>query len=129
MPSSERFVKNGDGTITDKLTNLMWMEEETPLLTQKEALIWLQELDLAGHKDWVMPTLKELATLINLTEGEEWYYKDLFPNTNTKPQGFYQSSTVYGGTFGWGVNFQFGFDGYYADRMSGKYPFRPMRRI
>ena len=129
MPSSERFVKNGDGTITDKVTNLMWMEEETPLLTQKDALVWLQELDFAGHKDWVMPTLKELATLINLTEGEEWYYKDLFPNTNTKPQGFYQSSTVYGGTFGWGVNFQFGFDGYYADRMSGKYPFRPMRRV
>ena len=92
MPSSERFVKNGDGTITDKVTNLMWMEEETPLLTQKDALVWLQELDFAGHKDWVMPTLKELATLINLTEGEEWYYKDLFPNTNTKPQGFYQSS-------------------------------------
>lgn len=129
MPSKDRFVKNGDGTITDKLTNLMWMEEETPLLTQKDALVWLQELDLAGHKDWVMPTLKELATLINLNEGEEWYYKDLFPNTNTKPQGFYQSSTVYGGTFGWGVNFQFGFDGYYADRMSGKYPFRPVRRI
>lgn len=129
MPSEERFVKNGDGTITDKLTNLMWMEEETPLLTQKEALVWLQELDLAGHKDWVMPTLKELATLINLTEGEKWFYKDLFPNTNTFPQGFYQSSTVYGGTFGWGVNFQFGFDGYYADRMSGKYPFRPMRRL
>lgn len=129
MPSEKRFIKNGDGTITDTVTNLMWMEEETPLLTQKEALVWLQELDLAGHKDWVMPTLKELATLINLNEGEEWYYKDLFPNTNTKPQGFYQSSTVYGGTFGWGVNFQFGFDGYYADRMSGKYPFRPMRKI
>ncbi|MBR4725980.1 MAG: DUF1566 domain-containing protein [Lachnospiraceae bacterium] len=128
MPSELRFVKNGDGTITDKVTGLMWMEEETPLLTQKEALIYCQELDLAGHKDWVMPTLKELATLINLNEGEEWYYKELFPNTNTKPQGFYQSSTVYGGTFGWGVNFQFGFDGYYADRMSGKYPFRPVRR-
>ncbi|MCR5323106.1 MAG: DUF1566 domain-containing protein [Lachnospiraceae bacterium] len=129
MPSSERFVKNGDGTITDKVTNLMWMEEETPLLTQKDALVFCQELDLAGYKDWVMPTLKELATLINLNEGGEWYYRDLFPNTNTKPQGFYQSSTVYGGTFGWGVNFQFGFDGYYADRMSGKYPFRPVRRL
>ena len=128
MPSAERFVKNGDGTITDKVTGLMWMEKETPLLTQKEALVYCQELELAGHNDWVMPTLKELATLINLNEGEEWYYKDLFPDTNTKPQGFYQSSTVYGGTFGWGVNFQFGFDGYYADRMSGKYPFRPVRR-
>ncbi len=129
MPSTERFVKNGDGTITDKVTGLMWMEEETPLLTQREALVYCRELTLAGYNDWVMPTLKELATLINLTEGDEWYYRDLFPNTNTKPQGFYQSSTVYGGTFGWGVNFQFGFDGYYADRMSGKYPFRPVRRV
>lgn len=128
-PSKDRFIVNGDGTVTDKLTGLMWMQGETPLLVQKEALIYCRELELAGYRDWVMPTLKELATLLNLTEGGTWYYKDIFPDTNTCPQGFYQSSTVYGGTFGWGVNFQFGFDGYYADRMNGKYPFRPVRKV
>ena len=128
VPAGERFLINGDGTVSDRVTGLMWMQGETPLLTQKDALVYCRELRLGGYKDWVMPNLKELATLVNLTEGEGWYFKELFPDTNTKPQGFYQSSTVFGGTFGWGVNFQFGFDGYYADRMSGKYPFRPLRR-
>ena len=129
MPSKERFIVNADKTVTDRVTGLMWMQEETPLLKQKEALEYCKNLRLGGYDDWVMPSVKELATLINLNEGEEWYYKELFPNTNTKPQGFYQSSTVFGGTFGWGCNFQFGFDGYYADRMNGAYPFRPVRRV
>lgn len=126
--SEDRFVLNRDGTVEDKLTGLMWISGEMPPLTQKEALAYCKELDYADLHDWVMPTVKELATLINLYEGKGWFFKDFFPDTNTKPQGFYQSSTVYGGTFGWGVNFQFGFDGYYADRMNGKYPFRPVRR-
>ena len=128
-PSKERFIVNSDKTVTDTLTGLMWMQEETPLLKQKEALVYCKELRLGGYDDWVMPSLNELATLINLNEGKEWFYPELFPNTNTKPQGFYQSSTVFGGTFGWGCNFQFGFDGYYADRMNGAYPFRPVRRL
>ena len=128
-PSKERFIVNADKTVTDTATGLMWMQEETPMLKQKEALVYCKELRLGGYDDWVMPSVKELATLINLNEGSEWFYPELFPNTNTKPQGFYQSSTVFGGTFGWGCNFQFGFDGYYADRMNGAYPFRPVRRI
>ncbi len=129
IPSKERFIVNADKTVTDTATGLMWMQEETPLLKQKDALVFCKELRLGGYDDWVMPSLKELATLINLYEGSEWFFPELFPDTNTKPQGFYQSSTVFGGTFGWGCNFQFGFDGYYADRMNGAYPFRPMRRI
>ena len=128
-PSEQRFTINPDGTVTDHVTGLMWMREETPLLPLKEALVYCRDLRLGGYDDWVLPNLKELATLINLTEGDAWYYPKLFPDTNTKPQGFYQSSTAFGGTFGWGCNFQFGFDGYYADRMNGRYPFRPVRRI
>ncbi len=127
--SAQRFAVNPDGTVTDHVTGLMWMREETPLLPLKEALVYCRELRLGGYDDWVLPNLKELATLVNLTEGDVWYYSELFPDTNTKPQGFYQSSTAFGGTFGWGCNFQFGFDGYYADRMNGRYPFRPVRRI
>lgn len=129
MDAKERFVVNADKTVTDKATGLMWMQEETPMLKQKEALEYCKNLRLGGYDDWVMPSVKELATLINLNEGDAWFYTELFPNTNTKPQGFYQSSTVFGGTFGWGCNFQFGFDGYYADRMNGAYPFRPVRRM
>ncbi|MDO5131702.1 MAG: DUF1566 domain-containing protein [Eubacteriales bacterium] len=129
IPSARRFTVNADNTVTDHVTGLMWMREETPLLPLKEALVYCEDLRLGGYDDWVLPNLKELATLVNLTEGADWFYPELFPETNTKPQGFYQSTTAFGGTFGWGCNFQFGFDGYYADRRNGKYPFRPVRRI
>ena len=129
MPSKERFTIHSDGTVTDRVTHLMWMQEETPLLSLKDALIYCKDLKLGGYEDWVLPNMKELGTLINLTEGEEWYFKEIFPDTNTKPQGFYMSSTTFDSTFGWGCTFQFGFDGYYADRMNGKYPFRPVRMV
>jgi hypothetical protein len=128
MPANERFVVNANGTVTDKVTSFMWMQEETPLLTLYEAFDYCEKLELAGFSDWHLPNMKELSTLINLTEGDKWFYEAFFPNTNIAPQGFYMASTTFDGTFGWGCNFQFGFDGYYADRKNGKYPFRPVRK-
>ena len=125
-----RFVDNGDGTITDCVSRLMWVKEESPLLTLEEALNYCSLIKTADYKDWRLPNIKELATLIDVSYKEGcWFDRTFFPNVVTKPQGFYLSSTTFGGTFGWGVNFQFGYDGYYADRRNGKYPIRPVRSI
>lgn len=129
MSSSKRFVNNDDGTVSDLLTGLMWMQAETPLLNLTESLAYCKECRLAGYNDWNLPNMKELGTLINLTEGDQWFFTEFFPETNIAPQGFYMSSTTFDASFGWGCNFQFGFDGYYADRRNGKYPFRPVRMI
>ena len=67
----KRFVDNGDGTITDTKTNLMWMKKESHQLTGH----WLDwaaassyvkktnEDGFANHYDWQMPTLEDLETL------------------------------------------------------------------
>jgi hypothetical protein len=124
------FKDNGDGTVTDLNTHLMWMKEESPELNQVEALKFCAELRLGGYADWRMPNIKEIATLLKLSFTDStWFDRDLFPNVKTKPQGFYAASSVFAATFGWGVNFQFGYDGYYADRKSGHYPFRPVRNL
>ncbi|HDS09513.1 MAG TPA: DUF1566 domain-containing protein [Firmicutes bacterium] len=124
------FKDNGDGTISDLVTGLMWMKEETPFLNQLDALKFCEQLDLAGYKDWRMPSMKEVTTILNLNFKDGlWYHKEYFPNTQIMPQGFYWASNTYGGTFGWGTNFQFGYDGYYAGKKTGKYPFRPVRII
>lgn len=119
---------NGDGTVTDLLTGLMWKQDESGQLGLEDALRYCDELRLGGYDDWRMPNIRELATLIDLnyTDGV-WFHKNLFPGTITKPLGFYWSSSTYASTFGWGVNFQFGYDGYYADKINGEYPFRPVR--
>lgn len=127
MTAAERFDCRDDGTVLDKATGLMWMRGETPLLTLEGALKYCRELRLGGYDDWALPNMKELGTLINLSEGKRWFFKEIFPDSDVPPQSFYMSSTTFDATFGWGCNFLFGFDGYYADRRRGEYPFRPVR--
>lgn len=121
---------NDDGTATDHNCSLMWKQDESPPMTMNEALKYCRNLELAGHRDWRLPSIRELGTLIDVSfKDGVWFHRSLFPETVTKPQGFYMSSSTFGGSFLWGVNFQFGYDGYYGDKKNGRYPFRPVRRV
>ncbi len=124
------FHDNGDGTVTDLNSGLMWGKEETPELTWKDSMKYCSEMSLAGFKDWRLPSIKEIGTLIDVSYKDQcWFDKAFFPGTKTKPLGFYWAASTYAATFAWGVNFQFGYDGYYAGKKFGKYPFRPVRSI
>ncbi|MDD5255510.1 MAG: DUF1566 domain-containing protein [Candidatus Omnitrophica bacterium] len=128
--NSYAFKDNGDGTISDLNTGLMWKKDESPNLNWENALKYCQELDLGGYKDWRLPTIRELPTILDMSfKDGVWFHKQFFPGTQIAPLGFYWASTTYGDTFGWGENFQFGYDGYYAGKKEGKYPFRPVRSI
>src|SRR4030042_6403721 len=63
------YVDNGDGTITDLKTGLMW--QKTPDLVNKstfdEAVAGAGTLNLAGYTDWRLPTIKELYSLIDFS--------------------------------------------------------------
>jgi hypothetical protein len=128
--SKYSFKDNGDGTITDLNTGLMWQKDESEEMNLEDALKYCEELKLGGYDDWRLPNMKEIPTLFNLnfTDGL-WFHKKYFPDVKIKPLGFYWASTTFASTFGWGVNFQFGYDGYYAGKKHGKYPFRPVRSI
>ncbi len=124
------FKDNADNTVTDSNSGLMWKKDEGPELNWEEALKYCQELNLGSHADWRLPTIREIGSLMDLSfKDGVWFHKQFFPETKTAPLGFYWSSTTYGDTFGWGVNFQFGYDGYYAGKKEGRYPFRPVRTI
>ena len=67
----KRFIDNGDGTISDTKTNLMWMKQESYQQTG-HWITWMESFDyikkvnengFANHFDWQMPTLKDLKTL------------------------------------------------------------------
>ena len=123
-----KLKDNKDGTITDFNTGLMWKKDESPEMSLIQALKYCEDLTLAGYNDWHMPNIKEIATLIDLSfKDSTWFHKEFFPDVKTTPLGFYWSSSTFAATFGWGVNFQFGYDGYYADKINGCYPFRPVR--
>ncbi|WP_319526507.1 DUF1566 domain-containing protein [uncultured Desulfosarcina sp.] len=59
------LVDNGDGTITDLTTGLMWQQKYKHSLTWSEALSYCENLKLAGHSDWRLPHVHELQTIID----------------------------------------------------------------
>lgn len=82
--SKGRFVANGDGTINDKRTGLMWCTLDSQLelakcLNYESAVQYVQDLKTGGYEDWRLPTLKELAGIYKNKPffpslQERWYW-------------------------------------------------------
>ncbi len=60
------YTNNGDGTITDNVTGLMW-QKSYGVMTYTEAVEAVKTFKLAGHSDWRLPTIKELYSLMNFS--------------------------------------------------------------
>jgi hypothetical protein len=64
----QRFIGNNDGTVTDKLTGLMWTKNANLLNgsgTWNNALKYIGGMNIegAGYKDWRLPNINELRSL------------------------------------------------------------------
>ena len=58
------YQDNGDGTVTDMNTGLMWQQNPGDKTTYAEAVAAADSFSLAGYDDWRLPTIKELYSLI-----------------------------------------------------------------
>lgn len=70
------FVDNGDGTITDRATGLMWMQVDSGHLgagglNWEQALDWAENLTYAGYSDWRLPDTKELQGIVDYTRSPD----------------------------------------------------------
>ncbi|WP_372751931.1 DUF1566 domain-containing protein [Labilibaculum sp.] len=55
------YTDNGDGSITDRLSGLTRSQNQSENgMRWEEAKQYCENLRLAGHEDWRLPTLKEL---------------------------------------------------------------------
>lgn len=61
------FVANGDGTVTDRATGLMWLQQDHGPLDWDDALEWVEELEAGGYDDWRLPDIKELQSIVDYT--------------------------------------------------------------
>ena len=60
------FVDNGDSTITDNATGLMWMKDDSKAgMTWENALSYSENLQYAGYSDWRLPDVKELQSIVD----------------------------------------------------------------
>lgn len=61
-----RLVDNGDGTVTDKATGLMWMKNDSGKpMNWQQALEYARNFKYAGFSDWRVPNAKELQYLVD----------------------------------------------------------------
>ncbi|MCP5522882.1 MAG: DUF1566 domain-containing protein [Verrucomicrobiales bacterium] len=58
------YRDNGDGTVTDLNTGLMWQADPGTKRTYAQAVADAAECRTGGHDDWRLPTIKELYSLI-----------------------------------------------------------------
>jgi arylsulfatase A-like enzyme len=65
--NGHNYVNNGDGTITDLDTGLMWSQLPGASTTWDAALSYAENLSLGGFSDWRLPNVKELQTLTDYT--------------------------------------------------------------
>jgi hypothetical protein len=61
------YTDNGDGTVTDNVTNLMWQQTMNEKMTYDEAVEYANSCNLGGYDDWRIPSIKELFSLIQFT--------------------------------------------------------------
>lgn len=71
------FIDNGDGTITDTATGLVWQQDDSiDGMIWEDALAYAETLELAGHDDWRLPNAKELQSIVDYTRS---------PDTSSSP--------------------------------------------
>lgn len=107
-----RFTDNGDGTVTDKNTGLMWQQRDDNVeRTWNEAMAYCEDLELAGHTDWRLPDKDELMSIVDKSRENPAINTDFFPGTRSSS---YWSSSTHVDCAGdaWDVHFHGGRVGY-----------------
>ncbi|MBD3405342.1 MAG: DUF1566 domain-containing protein [Candidatus Lokiarchaeota archaeon] len=77
------YQDNGDGTVTDLNTKLMWQKSVEEKVVFDDALSNAETFDLAGYTDWRLPTIKELYSLIDFNGKTGMSVEDSTPYINT----------------------------------------------
>ncbi len=70
------FIDNGNQTITDLATGLMWSKNDNGTgLNFTDALTWVQTKNTGnylGYNDWRMPDVKELQSIVNYSNSPDY---------------------------------------------------------
>lgn len=63
------FTDNGDGTITDTASGLMWTQDDNAeAVLWQNALAYAEGKEFAGYTDWRLPDAKELQSILDYTK-------------------------------------------------------------
>ncbi len=92
--SGKQLFDNGDGTVSDIATGLMWQQSTAPGdYSWEEALLYCEGLELAGYSDWRLPNHNELLSIVDYDTHHPAIDTTYFPGS-TEDQ--YWTSTPWG---------------------------------
>jgi len=108
-PNLESYTDNGDGTVTDNVTGLMWQQVvPATRYVWAGAVSYCPTLTLAGHSDWRLPSVIELSSIVDLGQSYPSINPTYFPST---PSDFFWSASPLAGSSSdaWFVYFVYGY--------------------
>ena len=102
------YTDNGDGTVTDNVTGLMWQQEDDDTTrTWDDATSYCEDLALSGYSDWRLPSAMELMSIVDYGTYSPSIDTTYFSGTSAS---YYWSSTTLANdtSYAWGVGFSYG---------------------
>jgi hypothetical protein len=118
--SPNHYSDNGDGTVTDNVTGLMWEQMPAPVMfvsktgptayVQAQALSYCDALTLAGYGNWRLPTIIELASLVDTGVTNAMLNPDYFTWAQGLGLSFWSATPVAGSpSLAWIFDFAVGY--------------------
>ncbi len=120
FPSAGRFVEHENGSITDTCAGLMWRQDTADINGDGkvdhedapewcDALAYCENLTVAGHDDWRLPSVRELQSIVEYGRSNP-AIDPVFGALATSPDRAYWSSTSIARfpDFAWLVFFDYG---------------------
>jgi len=115
-PSEGRFADNGNGTVTDTCTGLMWQKEtadtnedgkidDSDRRTWCEALAYCEKLSFAGHNDWRLPNVREIQSIVDYGRSDP----SIDPVFGALPFLYWSSTSGVPNADAWNVTFSSGY--------------------
>ena len=69
---TNNFINNGDGTISDLATGLMWQKsDDGNAKNWEESLAYAENLTLGNESNWRLPNAKELQSIVDYTRSPQ----------------------------------------------------------
>jgi hypothetical protein len=103
VTQTENYTDNGDMTVTDNGTALVWQQTVSGKYTLAAAIAYCGGLNLGGYQDWRLPSIVELISLVDMNPAGGTINTTYFPSA---PFANFWSATPHApsNAMGWIVN-------------------------
>jgi hypothetical protein len=122
----EHWINNGDGTVTDAVTGLMWQQSTTEK-SWSEALTFCKQLNLASYSDWRLPDKNELLSIIDFSKYDPSFDTNIFDEPDSQWDMYFWSSTTLTYDLYYAFSFEFLYGSESESYKSNQYNVRAVR--